>query len=46
MITSEYDNVKKTMEIYIEGSRHLDYDTIISVVHPDARLFISEKETS
>ncbi len=46
MITSEYDNVKRTMEIYIEGSRRLDYDTIISVVHPDARLFISEKQTS
>ncbi|MCK5046152.1 MAG: nuclear transport factor 2 family protein [Candidatus Heimdallarchaeota archaeon] len=43
MAISEYDNVKKTMEIYIEGSRRLDYDKKISVVHPDARLFISEE---
>ncbi|NPE09425.1 MAG: hypothetical protein GNW80_14155 [Asgard group archaeon] len=45
MPKTEYDNVKKTMEIYIEGSRRLDYDTMISVVHPDARLFLSEKQT-
>ncbi|MBK5113572.1 MAG: nuclear transport factor 2 family protein [Candidatus Heimdallarchaeota archaeon] len=46
MPVTDYENVKKTMEIYIEGSRRLDYDTMISVVHPDARLFISEKPTS
>ena len=34
------------MEIYIEGSRRLDYETVISVVHPDGRLFISEEQTS
>ncbi|TET27917.1 MAG: hypothetical protein E3J70_10925 [Candidatus Heimdallarchaeota archaeon] len=46
MITSEYDNVKKTMEIYIEGSRRLDYDTVLSVTHPDARLFLGDEQTS
>jgi len=46
MAISEYDNVKKTIEIYIEGSRRLDYDKVITVVHPDARLFIGDEQTS
>jgi len=46
MTITEYENIKKTMEIYIEGQRRLDMDQVISVVHPDARLFISDKEKS
>ncbi|NHJ32958.1 MAG: nuclear transport factor 2 family protein [Asgard group archaeon] len=46
MTITEYENVKKTMEIYIEGQRRLDMDLVITVVHPDARLFISDEEKS
>ncbi|MGC9781416.1 MAG: nuclear transport factor 2 family protein [Candidatus Heimdallarchaeota archaeon] len=38
--------VRKTMEIYIEASRWLDYDKVISVVHPDAQLFIGNTSES
>jgi len=46
MQITEYENVKKTMEIYIEGQRRLDMNLLETVVHPDARLFISDEQIS
>ena len=45
-MNKEEENVRKAMEIYIEGSRRLDYDKMIESVHPDARLFIGNQSKS
>ena len=41
-----FNQVKKTIETYIEGSKRLDYDMVTSVVHPDARLFAGNDDLS
>ncbi len=46
MTQDEKALVRKTMEVYIEASRWLDYDKVISVIHPDARLFIGNAAKS
>jgi len=43
---SEFKKLKDTINTYIEGSRELNYEKMISVVHPDARLFLGNVETS
>jgi hypothetical protein len=43
---SEYNRVKETIETYIMGSRQLDYEKTISVVHPDGRMFIGQENIS
>ncbi len=43
---TEFEKLKKAISTYIEGSRELDYEKMISVVHPDARLFLGNVETS
>lgn len=40
------NEIRKVLDIYIEGSRRLDYDQMISVVHPDARLYYGGMERS
>ena len=43
---SEIEKLKDAINTYIEGSRELDYEKMISVVHPDAGLFLGNVETS
>lgn len=43
---NHFDQVKKTIETYIEGSKRLDYEMVTSVVHPDARLFLGNDDVS
>ena len=43
---SEFENVRKTLDRYIEGTKRLDYDMVISAVHHDGRLFVGNSDTS
>lgn len=46
LIEDYLKEIRKTLDIYIDGSRRLDYDRMISVVHPDARLYYGGNEKS
>jgi hypothetical protein len=46
MTSNSITKLKKTLEIFLEGTKQLDYEMMTSVVHPDAQMFLGEQTES
>nr|QBQ84357.1 putative lumazine-binding protein [Candidatus Heimdallarchaeota archaeon] len=46
MTNNSFSEIKKVLDIFLEGTKHLDYDMMTSVVHPDGQMFLGEQSES